>query len=150
MTLTHVVETSDERETIEVGESLGRVLREGDVVCLYGDLGTGKTTLVKGIARALGIEEREITSASFLIISEHHGERSLYHIDLYRVGEEESMDLGLEDYLDGDGIAVVEWAERLRGWDCTFTVRLRFLDGTKREITILGGERVGLIKEAGR
>ena len=149
MSSRYVIETSDEKETIEAGKKLGRVLRRGDIVCLYGDLGAGKTTFVKGIANALGIEEREITSASFVIISEHYGQSHLYHIDLYRVTDNGVTDLGLEEYLDGNGISVVEWAERLKGWDCSFSVYLRFIDDTKREIKIVGAsERVGQLQEA--
>ncbi|MEC4686282.1 MAG: tRNA (adenosine(37)-N6)-threonylcarbamoyltransferase complex ATPase subunit type 1 TsaE [Nitrospirota bacterium] len=138
------VETSNERETINTGERLGRILGKGDIVCLYGDLGAGKTTFVKGIARGLGIEEREITSASFVIIAEHYGRIPLYHIDLYRVsGGDDVQDLGLEEYLDGEGVAVVEWAERLTGWDCSFRVDIKFLDDVRREITISGSrERI--------
>ncbi|GMT47384.1 MAG: hypothetical protein IEMM0007_0950 [bacterium] len=138
------VETSNERETINTGERLGRILGKGDIVCLYGDLGAGKTTLVKGIARGLGIEEREITSASFVIIAEHYGRIPLFHIDLYRVsGADDLQDLGLEEYLDGEGVAVVEWAERLSVWDCSFRVDIKFLDDVRREITISGSmERI--------
>lgn len=135
------VETSNERETINTGERLGSILRKGDIVCLYGDLGAGKTTFVKGIARGLGIEEREVTSASFVIIAEHYGRIPLYHIDLYRVsGGDDVPDLGLEEYLDGEGVAVVEWAERLTGWDCSFRVDIKFLDDVRREITVSGSK----------
>ncbi len=135
------VETPNERETINTGERLGRILRKGDIVCLYGNLGAGKTTFVKGIARGLGIEEREITSASFVIIAEHYGRIPLFHIDLYRVsGGDDVPDLGIEEYLDGEGVAVVEWAERLTGWDCSFRVDIKFPDDVRREITISGSK----------
>lgn len=140
-----IIETSGEGGTVEAGEHLGRLLVRGDVVCLYGDLGAGKTTFVKGVARGLGIDEREITSASFVIIAEHRGRLPLYHIDLYRVEDEADLEgLGLDEYLDGDGAAVVEWAERLRGWDCTFSVQFGFRDDSGREIRISGPEeRIG-------
>ncbi len=139
------IETFNEKETINAGEGLGRILRNKDIVCLYGDLGAGKTTFVKGIARGLGIEEREITSASFVIIAEHYGRIPLYHIDLYRVsGRDDIQELGLEEYLEGEGVAVVEWAERLTGWDCSFRVNIKFLDDVRRRITITGSEeRIG-------
>jgi tRNA threonylcarbamoyladenosine biosynthesis protein TsaE len=135
------VETPNERATINTGERLGRILRKGDIVCLYGNLGAGKTTFVKGIAKGLGIEEREITSASFVIIAEHYGRIPLFHIDLYRVsGGDDVPDLGIEEYLDGEGVAVVEWAERLTGWDCSFRVDIKFQDDVRREITISGSK----------
>ncbi|NOZ25093.1 MAG: tRNA (adenosine(37)-N6)-threonylcarbamoyltransferase complex ATPase subunit type 1 TsaE [Nitrospirae bacterium] len=139
----------DERDTVDAGERLGTVLVKGDTVCLHGDLGAGKTTFVKGIARGLGIDEREITSASFVIVAEHYGRMPLYHIDLYRVVDDADLaGLGLEEYLDGDGVAVVEWAERLGGWDCTFRVRIRFMDDAGREILIDGdAERIGRLEE---
>jgi len=135
------VEASNESGTINAGERLGRILRKGDIVCLYGDLGAGKTSFVKGIARGLGIEEREITSASFVIIAEHNGRVPLYHIDLYRVEDGDDVrDLGLEEYLGGEGVAVVEWAERLKDWDCAFSVHIRFMGDAGRKITIYGSE----------
>ncbi len=139
-----VIVTHDEEGTIAAGERLGKVLSRGDVVCLYGDLGAGKTTFVKGIARALGVDDSEVTSASFVIIAEHQGRVPLFHIDLYRVdGGADLLDLGLEEYLDGEGVSVVEWAERLEGWECSFSVNIAFLDGGGREITVRG-ERDGL------
>ncbi len=127
------------KETVAVGEALGRILRPGDNVFLYGDLGAGKTTFIKGIARALDIDEDEITSASFVIIAEHYGRYPLYHVDLYRIaGEAEVFEIGLEEYLDGDGIAVVEWAERLKGWDSTFSVYLHVRGEEERLIKITG------------
>jgi tRNA threonylcarbamoyladenosine biosynthesis protein TsaE len=106
------VKTHSEEETKQLGRALGEKLGAGDVVCLYGELGAGKTVFVKGIAAALGIAEREITSASFIIIAEHQGTIPLYHIDLYRISPGEVYELGLYDYLSSSGIAVIEWAER--------------------------------------
>lgn len=139
MSLKVTVETSSESETIYAGEHFGRNLKGGDVVCLYGYLGVGKTVFIKGIARAIGIEEREITSASFIIISEHYGKYPLYHIDLYRVyHERDIIDLGIEEYLYTDGITVIEWSERLSEVDCTYRVHLSYLGENKRKIIIVG------------
>ena len=99
-------------DTREIGRRLGEKLKPGDVVCLFGDLGAGKTTMVKGIASAQGIEDRDITSASFTIIAEYDTPVPFYHIDLYRVTADEVDDLGLYEYLGADGICVIEWAER--------------------------------------
>lgn len=91
---------------------LGQLAQPGDVFLLVGGLGAGKTCLTQGIAWGLGIQEYAM-SPTFVIIRELHGRLPLYHIDLYRLDRiEESMDLGLDDYLYGHGVCVVEWAEK--------------------------------------
>jgi tRNA threonylcarbamoyladenosine biosynthesis protein TsaE len=132
--------SSSDRETRGIGRRLGEKLKRGDVVCLYGELGTGKTTMVKGIASALGINERDITSASFTIIAEYKVSVPFYHIDLYRVTPGEISDLGLQEYLGADGIAVIEWAERAEGEipDQSIRVRLSYTNENTREIEIQG------------
>lgn len=98
-------------ETAELGMRLGRVLQKGDTVCLTGDLGTGKTAFAGGIAKSLGISEY-ITSPTFTIINEYEGRLPLYHFDVYRIGDAGEMtDIGFDDYIGGDGVAVIEWAE---------------------------------------
>jgi tRNA threonylcarbamoyladenosine biosynthesis protein TsaE len=125
-------------ETKLIGFRLGKMLKAGQTVCLYGTLGSGKTTLIKGIARALGIDERDITSASFTIISEHEAAIPLYHIDLYRVHSDADMEsTGVYDYIGGRGIAVVEWAERMR-LEEALRVRINFVSEDTREIIIEG------------
>jgi tRNA threonylcarbamoyladenosine biosynthesis protein TsaE len=128
-------------ETKDIGLRLGRILRPGDVVGLYGELGTGKTVMVKGIARAFGIEERDIISASFTIISEYPATPPFTHIDLYRIGRDEDLaELGLWEHIGGDGISVIEWAERAGRVlpDDMIRVRLRSVAKNTREITIEG------------
>ena len=131
-----------EAETRETGRRLGKVLKRGDVVCLYGELGAGKTTMVKGIASAIGIDERDITSASFTIIAEYEAAVPFYHIDLYRVAAGEVAELGLHEYLGSDGIAVVEWAERAEAEmpDSCVRVRIKYMEEGAREIEIEGIE----------
>ena len=133
---------ASESETRATGRRLGKVLKRGDVVCLYGELGAGKTTMVKGIASALGIDERDITSASFTIIAEYDAAVPFYHIDLYRVADGEVNELGLHEYLGSDGIAVVEWAERAEGEmpDRFVRVNIRYMEEGAREIEIEGIE----------
>jgi len=122
---------------MEAGRRLGRTLEAGDTVCLYGELGAGKTVFAKGIASALGIPERDVSSASFLIVAEHEAKIPLYHIDLYRVRDEkEASALGIYDYIGGDGIAVVEWAERMPGIEGAVKVRINITGPEKREILI--------------
>jgi len=103
---------SDAEQTLALGRRIGSVLKAGDVVALYGELGAGKTTLTKGIAEAQGTPASEITSASFTIIAEHEGRIPLYHVDLYRLSPEAAGELGLEEYFQGQGLVVIEWPER--------------------------------------
>jgi tRNA threonylcarbamoyladenosine biosynthesis protein TsaE len=105
-----------ERELTDYGVRLGRSLSPGAIVALTGELGTGKTTLAKGIARGLGVSE-EITSPTFTIVNEYtSGRLPLYHFDVYRLGEGDAVcagmdELGYEEYFFGDGVTIVEWAD---------------------------------------
>ena len=103
---------ASEKETEQIGEAIGRAAEPGTVVALIGDLGTGKTTLTKSIARGLGVTEI-VTSPTFNIIREYKSGRiPLYHFDVYRIGDPDEMfELGYEEYFYGDGICVVEWAD---------------------------------------
>lgn len=132
--------SNDPDETERAGYELGKRLKAGDVVALYGDLGTGKTTMVKGIARAFGIAGRDVTSASFTIIAEHETVPAFFHIDLYRVEKEEDVDgTGIWDCLGRDSVAVIEWAEKLGADAADFIkVRLKDIGGNRREIYIEG------------
>ncbi|MEK7283715.1 MAG: tRNA (adenosine(37)-N6)-threonylcarbamoyltransferase complex ATPase subunit type 1 TsaE [Acidobacteriota bacterium] len=103
-----------EEETRAAGESLASSLRSGDSVLLSGDLGMGKTVFARGVAAGLGVDPGQVRSPSFTLVNRYPGRVPVYHIDLYRVEKLEDMDeLGLEEILGGDGVAVVEWAERL-------------------------------------
>ncbi len=128
-------------ETKEIGFRLGRLLRPGDVVGLYGELGSGKTTLVKGIAKAFGIEDKDIVSASFTIITEYNTTSPFFHIDLYRIEKDSELDeVGFWDHIRGDGISVIEWAEKAEKSlpEEMIKIRLKSLSGEIREITIEG------------
>ncbi len=99
-------------ETRKIGMKLGKLAASGDVILLVGSLGAGKTCLTQGIARGLGIDEYT-TSPSFVLVREHRGKLPLYHMDLYRLDRiEEVTQLGLDDYLYGNGVCVVEWADK--------------------------------------
>ena len=134
--------SKSEDETKDLGRKLGERLKRGDVVCLYGELGSGKTMMVKGIASAFGINERDITSASFTIIAEYDAGVPFYHIDLYRVTAGKVSELGLWEYLGGEGISVIEWAERAEGEipDNSIKVSLNYAGDNMREIEITGIE----------
>ena len=107
--------THSPEETQEIGVEIGRQLNPGDVVALIGDLGVGKTCLTQGIARGAGVyQDQTVNSPSYILINEYAGKIPVYHIDLYRLERlEDIIALGLEEYLDGDGICVIEWADRM-------------------------------------
>lgn len=127
-------------ETIAAGAKLGRKLKPGDVVALIGDLGSGKTVLTKGIAQGLGVKNvKYVNSPTFVIIKEHKGKIPLYHFDLYRLNRSSVIDAeNFEEYFYGDGVAVVEWADRIRGLlpKRHIEVRLSVAGGGKRKIEI--------------
>ncbi len=106
------IKFDSEEKVAEFGRKLGRTCSPGTVIALIGDLGTGKTTLTKYIAQGLGVEE-SITSPTFTIVKSYYtGRIPLHHFDVYRLeGEEEFYDIGGEEYLEGDGICVIEWAD---------------------------------------
>lgn len=108
-----VIRTRSEGETELVGERLAAALGPGSVLGLTGPLGAGKTALVRGLARGLGVEENTVHSPTFLTAAEYHGRHRLIHVDLYRHEETLPDPHWLAELLEGDGIAVVEWFERL-------------------------------------
>jgi tRNA threonylcarbamoyladenosine biosynthesis protein TsaE len=101
-------------ETERAGERLGERLGPGSVVALSGELGTGKTCFVRGLARGLGVSQT-VSSPTFVLVNHYHGRVPLFHVDAYRTQSlTELLDLGLDDYLGSDGITVIEWADKLR------------------------------------
>lgn len=101
-------------ETIDLGKAFASELEAGDIVCLKGELGAGKTHFVKGMAEGLKIDRSEVHSPTFTLIDEHLGEQPLYHFDCYRMeSPREAIEIGAEEYFYGDGICVIEWPERI-------------------------------------
>lgn len=126
-------------DTTALGEKFGRAMRRGWVIALSGELGAGKTQFVKGVARGLGISSR-VHSPTFTLVAEYDGGRfTLFHLDLYRLETRaQILSAGIEEFLQPDGVAVIEWAERIEGlsfpqadWK---SVRIEILDETSRKI----------------
>ena len=110
-----VIETNSADETFETGRLLGQKAEAGQVYCLDGDLGVGKTVFTKGFACGLGIDE-PVSSPTFTILQEYEsGRLPLYHFDVYRIADVEEMDeIGLDDYIEGDGVCLIEWANLIK------------------------------------
>lgn len=107
--------TTTPEETMALGVRLAAFLSAGDIVCLFGDLGSGKTTLIKGLAQGLGVNPDEVNSPTYVLMQMYEGARlPLFHFDLYRLEEAHHIHgIGYEEFFYGQGISVVEWAERL-------------------------------------
>jgi len=103
----------NEKATMDFGAQLAKHLNPGDIVCLFGDLGSGKTTLVKGLAQGLKVSPRKVSSPTFVLMNVYEGKVPIYHFDLYRIDGKELAGIGYEEFFYGAGISVVEWAERL-------------------------------------
>lgn len=124
-------------ETMALGEKLGAMFAAGDVIALFGDLGAGKTTLTKGIARGMNLSD-DIHSPTFTLIHEHPGAIPLYHIDLYRLAYEEEVEgIGIEEYIYGDGVTIIEWADRMKSMlpEGRLDIDLKMRGDTEREMT---------------
>lgn len=110
-----IVETFSADETYEYGRKMGAEAQPGDVYCLTGDLGVGKTVFTQGFAAGLGVRE-PVSSPTFTIVQEYEGEKMpFYHFDVYRIGDAEEMEeIGFEDYVYGQGVCLIEWANLIR------------------------------------
>lgn len=133
-----------EEETERIGELLGARLTPGTVVAFFGGLGAGKTAMVRGIARGMGIRA-EVTSPTYTIVNEYPGIIPLFHFDMYRLNSsEELFDIGWEDYLARGGVCALEWSENVEDALEPGTVRIRIepagADGNWREISVEGME----------
>ena len=126
-------------DTLAIARALGAALRPGDVVALYGDLGAGKTLFCKGVGEALGIAPDRILSPTFTIVTEHLGPVPLTHIDVYRLsGAREADEIGMRELLSGDGVCLVEWADKIEELLPTDCIRVTFTisGGDRREIAV--------------
>jgi len=129
--------TASQEQTWRIGELLGSLLGAGDTVCLYGDLGAGKTSFSYGIALGLEVKAPYVTSPTFTFVNEYEGRVPLYHIDLYRIKDPEELEnIGFDDYIDSDGVTVIEWADRADDSlpiEC-LSIYLSYIDDHSREI----------------
>ncbi len=132
--------TESPQETQTLGEKIGKKLNPGDVIALIGDLGSGKTCLTQGITRGIGIAPGEVVSSpSYILINEYNGNIPIYHIDLYRIETSaEIAELGLGEYVDGDGICIIEWADRMEDAlpETCIKIHMTWVDENTRSITI--------------
>jgi tRNA threonylcarbamoyladenosine biosynthesis protein TsaE len=147
--------SSSPQETEQIGSLLGKMLARGDIIALSGELGSGKTTLVKGLAQGMGFDSKEIVSPSFTLVNEYEGPLPFFHIDLYRLGDERDLrEIGYEEYLGEAGVAVIEWADRAPHAvpHESLWITLRYQDAERREIVMQaqGGRYEKMIEELKR
>lgn len=136
------VTTRGPEETMALAGRIAAAVEPPQVIGLYGDLGAGKTQFVKGFCRALGISPERVTSPTFTIVNEYAGDYPIYHIDAYRIGSpDEFYEFGYEQYFFGDGICLIEWAERVEDLLPDDTLRLRFEHAGEdsRVVSVIGG-----------
>lgn len=128
-----------ESDTIEFAKTVANVCKGGEVILLNGDLGAGKTTFTKGFAKALGIH-KTVKSPTFTLMKTYtDGRLPLYHFDLYRIGgEEELEELGFSEYLNGDGICVIEWNKFTKLYGKVIDIHFEYLSDNERRITVSG------------
>lgn len=122
-------------ETRKLGRELAQKLKPGDIVGLFGELGSGKTTFTKGVAAGLGVRS-VVRSSSFLFITSYVGRIPLYHIDLYRISDPKELDsLGIEEWLYSEGVCLIEWAERAGPYLPSSLIRVEFeIEGEKKRL----------------
>jgi tRNA threonylcarbamoyladenosine biosynthesis protein TsaE len=147
-------ECVSETDTLRLGQSLGEVLKTGDVVFTEGPLGVGKTCLIRGICAGLGFEGR-VRSPSFAVVNQYEGRNRIYHVDLYRIPSDspELEDLSRQEYFSDDVVTLVEWGDKLAAWGVSpsLNIRIRIVEGERRRIEIVAtdprlAERVRALK----
>lgn len=145
------IQSDSSEDTFRIGAIIGAKADKGDIIALIGDLGTGKTRLTQGIAAGLEVDAAyPITSPTFTLINEYPGRFVLYHFDIYRLeGSKDLEDMGYEDYFYGDGVVVIEWAEKIRDIlpEGVLFINLTYLNEHKRELIVTGNEeKINIIK----
>ena len=137
-----IITTTSAEDTIKLGEKIAKRLKSGDIVALSGELGAGKTTLVKGIAKGLGVKNyRYVNSPSFVLVKEYRGKIPLFHFDIYRLNNlKEIEDIGYEDYLARRGVVVIEWSSKMTRIlpKRHFDIALKIKNSNERIISVKG------------
>lgn len=151
MDIIMIITADNLQDTDKIGKIIGENLKSGTLICLEGDLGAGKTTLTQSIAKGLMIDDY-VTSPTFTIIKEYSGRLNLYHMDAYRLDSEDDMyDLGYDEYINSDGVCIIEWASKIKGLIPKTAIIIRIsidFENDKRYMNIDGkGEQFDIIKE---
>lgn len=135
-----VIVTNCEQETIDFGRKLADHLKEKDIVCIYGDLGAGKTCLIKGIVAGFTKDNEYVRSPTFTLINKYSGEIPIYHLDFYRIDNKKEIEyLGIEEFCGEEGITLIEWPEKIieylprKRWE----VKITILAENKRSLNVL-------------
>lgn len=126
-------------KTKRIGERLGKSLKKGDIVALIGELGSGKTCFTQGLMKGLGVATNKVTSPSFVLINIYNGRLPVYHFDIYRLNNiKEVIDIGYEEYFYGEGVTIIEWADKIEELLPKGCIRvyLRIAGENEREISI--------------
>ena len=133
------------QETTHFGQKLAKQFKSGDIIALFGDLGSGKTTLVKGIAQGLNVKSSQVNSPTFVLMNLYEGKLPIYHFDLYRLENTQDIDrLGCHEFFYDNGVAIIEWAERLKELlpQDYLAVHLNHITASERSLTLTAhGER---------
>ncbi|NLV91544.1 MAG: tRNA (adenosine(37)-N6)-threonylcarbamoyltransferase complex ATPase subunit type 1 TsaE [Firmicutes bacterium] len=140
MTMELIINSTSEANTRDIGAALAKALQPGDIIALTGDLGAGKTALVKGIAQGLGVQE-PVTSPTFALVNEYYGQMPVYHFDVYRLEEPEELeDIGYEEYWYGEGITLIEWANLVEDYlpEDVIWITVEKTGAAKRQLVITG------------
>ncbi len=125
-------------ETEKLAEEFSRDIKEGDIICLSGDLGAGKTHFVRGFVKGFGLPADVVSSPTFAIINEYDGEVPIYHFDCYRLEHvSEALEIGSEEYFYGNGVSIIEWPEKIREILPDYTIDIRILVTGKEEREII-------------
>ena len=128
-----IYESYSYEDTIEIAKKIADTFKGGEFIAMYGDLGAGKTAFVQGIAKALGVMNH-VTSPTFTIVNEYYGRLPLYHFDVYRISDPDEMyEIGYDEYIDGDGVCMVEWAELIEDLFPPEYIKITILKDTYKE-----------------
>ena len=132
-------ECKSEQATMDLARKIGKESQPGDIICLKGELGAGKTHFVKGFVTAFGIPQEAVSSPTFSIIQEYSGTVPIYHFDFYRLENvREALEIGSEEYFYGEGVSIIEWPERIEAIlpDDVKQISIAAINNTTRQITI--------------